>query len=80
MADEQEKVEISIDAAVSILDRFIPFIAKYGIGFLKSLDKILDKAATLPAPFDKLSPYIKEVDMIVEFFISIAEMELPPSQ
>ena len=68
---------MNIQAIVTLVQGLAPMIGKNGLQALEAVDAVLKQGETLPAPLDKLSPFAKEAEFVVELFIAVDKMVFP---
>lgn len=70
---------MNLASVLTIVEQLAPVFKDHGLDGLNALLTILKSGETLPAPFDKLTPYIKEAEVVVNLFISVDKMLFPTS-
>ena len=68
---------MNISAALTLIENLAPVFDTKGVDALSTVDALLKKGETLPAPFDKMTPYLKEAEVVVELFIAFEKMVFP---
>jgi len=73
-------MNFNFDAALKLVDTFGTLFGSKGVLALNLIHKIIHAGKDLPKPFDKFNPFLQEVDAVLELFIEMDKMELPPAE